>query len=305
MSQSIRNANRAYGSGPQGLDRGLLWVMGLLSIALSAQVVGQSGCDAVFLPGIDTNYEEDIQPIFDDNCVSCHQPGGEGFQATGLDLRPGFSYLNLVNAKSSQDPGWTLVEPGRNADSLLVQKIQCDEPVVGERMPKGGPNLRSDAIMFVGNWITDGSLPGSVETTHPINFGMTGSWYNPEAAGQGFVVDVIVERDPQALVLYWFTYTDEEEAGSEQRWYVAEGAFEEGDPRVRLNVHHAAGGRFDSASPEPDVTEVGVAEIFFESCTDAILTYILESSPSGSQLHGEIPLKRLSPDVVCAEPVEE
>jgi len=32
------------------------------------------------------SFAEDIAPIFKGWCVSCHQPGGEGYNASGLDL---------------------------------------------------------------------------------------------------------------------------------------------------------------------------------------------------------------------------
>ena len=33
------------------------------------------------------SFAEDIAPIFRGWCVSCHQPGGEGYNASGLDQR--------------------------------------------------------------------------------------------------------------------------------------------------------------------------------------------------------------------------
>ncbi|HXW23262.1 MAG TPA: c-type cytochrome domain-containing protein [Xanthobacteraceae bacterium] len=33
-----------------------------------------------------TSFAEDVMPIFKGRCVSCHQPGGEGFEKSGLDL---------------------------------------------------------------------------------------------------------------------------------------------------------------------------------------------------------------------------
>ncbi len=32
------------------------------------------------------SFKEDIVPIFNGYCISCHQPGGQGFQASGVDL---------------------------------------------------------------------------------------------------------------------------------------------------------------------------------------------------------------------------
>ena len=33
-----------------------------------------------------TSYAEDVVPILKGYCMSCHQPGGEGYVASGLDL---------------------------------------------------------------------------------------------------------------------------------------------------------------------------------------------------------------------------
>jgi mono/diheme cytochrome c family protein len=33
-----------------------------------------------------TSFAEDVMPIFRGRCVSCHQPGGEGLEKSGLDL---------------------------------------------------------------------------------------------------------------------------------------------------------------------------------------------------------------------------
>jgi Planctomycete cytochrome C len=32
------------------------------------------------------NFAQDIMPIFRGRCVGCHQPGGEGYEKSGLDL---------------------------------------------------------------------------------------------------------------------------------------------------------------------------------------------------------------------------
>ena len=33
-----------------------------------------------------TSFAEDVLPIFRGRCFSCHQPGGEGYEKSGLDL---------------------------------------------------------------------------------------------------------------------------------------------------------------------------------------------------------------------------
>src|SRR5262245_32752649 len=33
-----------------------------------------------------TSFSEDVMPIFRGRCLGCHQPGGEGYEKSGLDL---------------------------------------------------------------------------------------------------------------------------------------------------------------------------------------------------------------------------
>jgi hypothetical protein len=45
-----------------------------------------------------TSFKEDVFPVFQGRCVSCHSPSGEGFQASGLDLT---SYKGVLAGTSS------------------------------------------------------------------------------------------------------------------------------------------------------------------------------------------------------------
>ncbi|MCR4283367.1 MAG: hypothetical protein NUV72_10120, partial [Bauldia sp.] len=36
---------------------------------------------------VQMSFSEDILPIFKGRCISCHQPGGAGYEKSGLDLR--------------------------------------------------------------------------------------------------------------------------------------------------------------------------------------------------------------------------
>jgi hypothetical protein len=33
------------------------------------------------------SFKDDVLPIFKGRCIDCHQPGGEGYEKSGLDLR--------------------------------------------------------------------------------------------------------------------------------------------------------------------------------------------------------------------------
>ncbi|GMU43316.1 MAG: hypothetical protein IT479_07565 [Xanthomonadales bacterium] len=86
-------------------------------------------------------------------CTRCH-PGDLG--AGGLGLGAGFSYASLVGVGSAQLPGLLRVAPGDPLASLLFQKLNCDEPEVGVRMPPGGTVTLSQQALFF-DWIRYGA----------------------------------------------------------------------------------------------------------------------------------------------------
>jgi hypothetical protein len=87
-------------------------------------------------------------------CTSCHA-GSTG--AGNLGLGEGFSYANLINVPSPF-PGANIlrVQPGSANDSLLFQKLNCDDPEVGFRMPPGTP-LSLTQQRFFRDWIELGA----------------------------------------------------------------------------------------------------------------------------------------------------
>lgn len=65
----------------------------------------------------EVSFKKDIRPLLNDYCVSCHAPGGKGFEASGLDLR---SYESLM-AGTKFGP---VVKPGDSLGSTLVTLIE-------------------------------------------------------------------------------------------------------------------------------------------------------------------------------------
>lgn len=143
----------------------------LLPVLLSALPVsvasagGPSGCQDLssIAPFTQFNYEAQFQAIWDtltdpkdpDSglCTRCH-PGNLGAGALGLGA--GFSYVNLVGIPSGQDPELIRVIPGDPLASLLFEKVNCDTPSVGFRMPPGGTmSVTQQAFIF--DWIRLGA----------------------------------------------------------------------------------------------------------------------------------------------------
>lgn len=138
----------------------------------------------------------------------------------------------------------------------------------------------------------------------PINFGLTGSWFNADENGQGFLFEVVPlqagqQGDPTG-VLYWFTFAKGQPGGlNKQRWYQAQGAIQ-GDVAMLDTVLQVTGGVFDDPVDPSEVVDVGTVMLTFTSCTEGKVAYDLDLDGDGqNETTGEIPITRLTPDVLC------
>ena len=93
------------------------------------------------------SFAEDIVPIFKGYCVSCHQPGGEGYSASGLDLT---SYDGLMKGTRFG----TMVIPGKPDSSNLIVLIDGRAKI---RMPFGHKPLPSCLRNIIWSWIFQGA----------------------------------------------------------------------------------------------------------------------------------------------------
>ena len=88
------------------------------------------------------SYSKDIQPLWDQDCISCHKPG-----ATAPDLTTANSYSALtLNNK--------YVVPGNAASSKLHKSLVGDGAAI---MPTAG-KWSDSKIALVDKWINDGAL---------------------------------------------------------------------------------------------------------------------------------------------------
>ena len=94
------------------------------------------------------NYSNEIQPIFNNNCTSCHVNGGGYFG--GLDLS---TFDNLMLGNSNNGP---VVTPGDGAGSYIIQKLEGTAP--GLQMPAYADPLSSDLINLISQWIDEGAM---------------------------------------------------------------------------------------------------------------------------------------------------
>lgn len=102
------------------------------------------------------SFKNQVQPIFDYNCVACHQAGSA---QEGLILEEGKSYANIVG-KNSHESDKLLVSPGSADSSYLIKKIEGTHLAVngrGARMPLGG-SLEEAEIATVRKWVETGAI---------------------------------------------------------------------------------------------------------------------------------------------------
>jgi hypothetical protein len=95
------------------------------------------------------SFSEDIAPIFKGWCVSCHQPSGEGFEHSGVDLT---TYEGLMTGTKFGP----MVVPGEPDVSNLIQLIEGrTSPEI--RMPFGHKPLPSCLRQNIWTWIFEGA----------------------------------------------------------------------------------------------------------------------------------------------------
>lgn len=168
--------------------------------ATAVAAVPPSGCtpiDSIAPIANGIQFGAAIEGIFVDfngqgnGCADCHTTaGGTQTPAGNLDLDPSESpspYVNLLNVASAEDPTLIYVIPGRPEESLLFQKVNCDTPGVGGRMPYHGypdgmTTLTPYQQALIYDWIAEGAPSGTTDGFFRGTFDV-----------RGFVADVIMQ----------------------------------------------------------------------------------------------------------------
>ena len=112
------------------------------------------------------DYNTQIQTIFNANCTSCHMYGNA---SGGLTLT---SYSGVMTNSNS---GASVV-PGDHANSLLWQKVNSGD------MPQNNPDLNSDEVDLIAQWIDEGALEvqlSIIDETLPITYNLQNAYPNP------------------------------------------------------------------------------------------------------------------------------
>jgi len=96
-----------------------------------------------------TSFAEDVFPIFKGRCIACHQPGGAGTEASGLDLS---SYEGLMKGTKFGK----IVIPGDAESSNLLWLLDWRaSPEL--RMPHGKKKLSTCDRDAIRAWVNEGA----------------------------------------------------------------------------------------------------------------------------------------------------
>ncbi len=95
------------------------------------------------------SFSLDVLPIIESHCVKCHQPGGPGHEASGLDLR---SYEGLMKGTKHG----RIVTPGEPLTSNLMVLIEGRaDPSI--RMPHHARPLLKQQVEILREWVKQGA----------------------------------------------------------------------------------------------------------------------------------------------------
>ena len=95
------------------------------------------------------SFKHDVLPIFKGRCLDCHQPGGEGYEKSGLDLR---TYAGVMKGTKFG----SMVTPGNPDTSNLAWLLDWKaSPEI--RMPHGKSKLSICDRDAIREWIRQGA----------------------------------------------------------------------------------------------------------------------------------------------------
>ncbi|MDH3787387.1 MAG: hypothetical protein OES53_02370 [Xanthomonadales bacterium] len=96
------------------------------------------------------SFAQDVKPILDQNCLSCHQEGGEGYQASGFSM---VSYDDLMKGTKF---GAMVIGGDSEGSNLLVLMEGRADPSIS--MPHGSMDkVASKDIKTIRLWIDQGA----------------------------------------------------------------------------------------------------------------------------------------------------
>lgn len=119
----------------------------LMSAFSAAMITGACWSQTARAADEVVSYELDVYPIISSRCVECHQPGGAGYQASGLDMS---TYEGLMKG-TKYGP---VIVPGDSLTSNLNVLIEGRAQV---QMPHNQRPLLKAQQGIIRDWVKQGA----------------------------------------------------------------------------------------------------------------------------------------------------
>lgn len=113
----------------------------------------------------DISFKADVYPVLSRNCLACHQPGGEGYAASGLSmesyemLMKGTKFGPVIVSGSSLNSSLILLIEHKADPSINMPKPRKD--LTGKSrahlLAWSGEQLSADEIGLIKKWIDQGA----------------------------------------------------------------------------------------------------------------------------------------------------
>jgi hypothetical protein len=207
---------------------------------------------------------------------------------------------NLPRASAADASSTSAALPAHFAQSR-------DSPTAQQQDPYRTPLLRCQELLTrlqsTSTPVAQANVPPGLKLEG--RFGLTGSWFDPKNAGQGFVIEV----NPQVGIIFggWYTFTvSAQNNNTGLSWYTIQSAVGlPGSTRsFPINIYRtnaAALGFNANPTPNPNmVVKVGEGTIVFQSCTQAKFTGFLTPPGASQPINFDMNLERLSGIQRCA-----
>jgi plastocyanin len=124
-------------------------------------------------------------------------------------------------------------------------------------------------------------------TGKPISPATSGSWYDPQQSGHGFLLQI---APGNVILAYWFVYTPNTSA---QAWLLATGNYDPTSSTVTLEAYQPTGAEFPPNFNATSITQNDWGSITFNftDCTNGTVSWVSKLPGYGS---GTLPLTKLA-----------
>lgn len=131
------------------------------------------------------------------------------------------------------------------------------------------------------------TITAAVATGTQISATTSGSWYNPQQSGHGFLLQVV---PPTTILAYWFVFTPD---GTAQSWVLGAGNFDPSSNTVTIEAAQDTGAKFPPSFSSNDITQTdwGSLTFTFTDCSNGTVSWSSKLPAYGS---GSMPITKLA-----------